>query len=59
MRFARERYFLSIALLSSPILAIWFEVQALMNDLGHGERMRRVASAPARKLRDLSARLRE
>ena len=37
--------FLTLTLLTPPALAMWYEVQALLEDLGHGKRLRRVAHA--------------
>lgn len=37
--------FLTLTLLTPPGLAVWYEVQALLEDLGHGKRLRRVARA--------------
>ena len=51
--------FLACALLTPPVLALSFEVHAVLNDLGQASRLHRVATAPKRQLKRLSSRLRD
>ena len=41
------------------MLALWFEVQTVLDELGHGKHLRRVASMPKRRIKHLSSKLRE
>jgi hypothetical protein len=52
-------YVLVVALLFPPALAIWFETRTVLDELGHYKHLRRVASMPKRKLKQMSSRLRE
>ena len=52
-------YSFQVALLTPLMMAVCFEVHALLEELGYGDRLSRIASAPRSRLGDVSLWLRE